>query len=53
MESWKILAILFVSMLIFTPFVILFNPKIQERMKNRNNNNNYNQNNDNNKDNNQ
>ena len=37
MESWKILAILFVSMLIFTPFVILFNPRIQERMRGRNN----------------
>ena len=48
MESWKIIAILFISMLIFTPFVVLFNPKVQERMRNRNNNNNNNNNGENN-----
>ncbi len=48
MESWKIIAILFISMLIFMPFVILFNPKVQERMRNRNNNNNNNNNGENN-----
>ena len=36
MEVWKITAILLVSVIVFMPFVIVFNPVVRERLRDRN-----------------